>query len=331
MKAAQHTLCILICWAMTPCSFAQSVLVKVQFLDYESDRYVEGINIEMIPEASAITQNAGIAEFVLSASADEIEIIPPRGYKVMSPPNARLQIPRNETAVLKCWIKLVGIPDWTKIIQNLESEKEKLDQELTQMNELVGSLKRNNRQLADSVASRVRVIDSLQQRLLRIDSTIFNQKLQIVSSIDASYKQYLNAILNFSEQLRDVRPLFLNDQALVEFNRIVDKLNVQRDSLHENYMTYVSLIEKLWNPSLAIDLESVYDLALKEAYGAIIIPLNSSLISEITRARLGQKPRLAAMRKAKKPAKEAKNELDLRLGELQREADKTIKKLRSTI
>jgi hypothetical protein len=105
--------------------------------------------------------------------------------------------------------------------------------------------------------------------------------------------------------------------AVARYNDAFQKLDTERMALEYQVRTY-------WeSEELRSDLRSLFDYALGEVHAIQILPLNDSLV-EMHAALFSRRPDRARVREAQARIARAVEELDLRLPELQRRADRVL-------
>lgn len=310
------------------------LIIKVQALDTETKNGISGIGISILDVGSSITDDQGIAEIPIPANIIELEVVPPVGYDVYSPPDRKFPVPSSEKSILRVWLEIgqitklrLELDKLTRREMSFRSQLDSLHKVIQTQNENIFKTTGNTDSLSFITEIQRDSITTLKDSIYEIQLVIENTKLGIYSQISSNYNTFLNAILNFTEFLLQAPLAFTNPKVLEDFNQYIMVLNEARDNMHENYLGYVETVEQYWSTGNAVELRKMYDLALEKGYKKVVMPLNDKLVKELRMAWNRQKPRLLAQKSAKKPTKEAIKNLEQVLKELQEKADEILEKL----
>ena len=325
---------------MAIAGLSQPNAVSVQVVDVETNRGIPRIGVELLGLGSGITDSDGIVRIPVPEGTKVLELQPPQGFKVLTPPGPIQPVPSSDEVLVKFWLDVGALKVLQAQIDQLSNQQKALETSLStverereflqqQLDSLEGRSGIAMDSLQKEIIAQVAVIDSLSKKLTQVKADISSTKLQIYEDISHNYNTFLNAILNFSQGLKTVSYAFINAQELEAFNGYILALNEARDEMHEYHDSYIETAGQYWSRATAQELEKMYDLALQEAYGDIILPLNDLLLKEIRSAWAKEKNRNIAQRNAKKPTKEAKKNLDEALDRLQIQAKKVLDLLES--
>ena len=291
---------------------------------------------------SSYRQN-GLLKISIPPGTKTLELQAPIGYEISSPPGPILPVPADEEVIVKFWIKTAILENMQRQIDQLLMDKQSLQRtvgdlelELEKYKELNQELEKSSQGNRDSVgqvksliAQRDGVIDSLKQLVAEVDGQIDDYKFAMYSKITQNYQKFLNAILNTEHALKHIKGAFVNAGELKNLNATIETLNSARDDMHENHLAYIEAGRKYWDGSIATQLTSLYDQAIKQTYGDLIIPLNENLISHLNNAWNGKQSRLVAQKKARKNIKKMLPKLRQEIEDMERIAKEVFGQSRS--
>ncbi len=313
-----------------------SKVLRIQVVDVDTRRGLSRISVSLVGLGGGVTNSDGVVRIPIPDGVSEIELQAPAGFEVLDPPGPKQPVPANEEVVIKFYIQAGRLDQLNAQLRQLTQERSQLQNELTTIRDRQDSLQQAADRLVmdrDSLATLQRRqqdrLQRLEDSLQLVQSDIRSVKLEVYRDISENYQEYLNAVLNFREVLKNVRHAFTNPQELNLFNSYVENLNETRDALHEKHLGYLQTVGAYWQANERIELEQLYDLALEEVYDEVILPLNELLVAQLRAAWNKETPRIVAQRRAKKPTKEALRQLETRLEALQRQGDRTLRLLES--
>jgi uncharacterized FlaG/YvyC family protein len=302
--------------------------VSIKIIDEDTQKEVPKLGISLMENGRGLgvgtTDGNGIATIIiprttrnitLVLTSKDIEIKYPRGGETHAPS------PEIENPTVEFLVK-------TSLFRMMALQIEHLSQEKKELENLADSLKL--KMYSDQISfkdSLEKISDQINHLLIEIT----NKKLALYSEISNNYLQFLNAILDMELTLKQVSNTFIQEGELRNFNRQIEILNHARNSMHENHLAYVQVVEKYWNSDSSEKLKGLYHQALQNTYGDIILPLNEELISKLKDSWNGNKPRILVQRKAVKSTKKALTKLHDEIEELKITADEVLALLESDV
>ncbi len=311
--------------------------ISIQIIDQETKKGVADVGMSLLNLGAGTTDKDGMVRIPIPQGTETVELQIAKGFEIVNPPGPRLPVPGSTNAILQFWVKTVFLEDMKTKIDRLLTEKRELEgltESLKTENDLL--LEKNKHltsaqtSLQDSIRQITLRIDSLQHKLQTVGREITVYKLAIFDRISRNYHQFLNAMLDMEMSLRNVSQAFIQEAALRQFNRQVENLNQARNGMHENHLSYIEAVEKYWDKNTSLTLKSLYDQALLNTYGKVILPLNEKLIARLNEAWNGHKPRILVQRKAVKSTEKALVGLHQELEDLQLIANELMVLLKET-
>lgn len=294
-------------------SFAQDFILTGRILDQQSQKGVPNLVVQAIGYSQGRTDSEGIFRIALPKKVDNVKIEISSGYKILSHLGGNVPVPRSSDVMVEM------------LVQKLASENDQLQKE-------VDRLKRQNRLKSQQIETlQATIEDSLKLYRKRFSTQHKNANaerdslLQLVERLTArletnfllankreAYQNISTDLLTFVTRLKDLRDwlshaddALLNEQALKNFNKVLDAYSKARDQLFVKQADYQDQVEKYWTEeTLPADLQKICDLALKSIHDPFILPLNDSLLKPIGEFYTGKKARLTAKKEVKKQSEQ---------------------------
>lgn len=302
--------------------------VSIKIIDEDTQKEVPRLGISLLENGRGLgvgtTDGNGIATISIPRTTRSITLVLPSKDIVIKYPKGgetHAPSPDIENPIVEFLITTSRFKMMTLQIEYLSQEKKELQM------------------LADSLqekmfSEQISFKDSLEKVNHRINSLLIeitSKKLAIYSEISDNYLQFLNAILDMEQSLKHVASAFTHEGELRNFNHQIEILNQARNSMHENHLAYVQVVEQYWNKATALKLRSLYRHALENTYGDIILPLNDELIAKLKATWNGNKPRIFVQRKAVKSTKKALAKLQDEIEDMEDTAEEVLALLASDV
>jgi len=316
--------------------------VTIQVIDQSTQAGLARKGVSLLNVGSGVTDDNGLVRVTIPNGITTIELQLPPGFEIVNPPGPIQNVPSSANAVVKFWVKTALLENMKAQIDQLIRDKQNLSKSVNDLETELASLQDLNKELLSNSAGkqdsieRVRtqmrikdqVIDSLSRKVMDVDSKIGDYKLAIFSEISRNYQQFLNAMLNMEMNLKDIKGAFINEGELKNFNSIVEILNVARDDLHEKHLAYIEAAETYWNKGVSAKLSGLYNQAIVNTYGNLIIPLNEDLVGRLKAAWSGKQSRLVAQKQARKSLKKVLPKLRQEIEDMERIAEEVFVQLK---
>ncbi len=308
--------------------------LNIQVIDSKTKTGVSKKGISLLPLGVGTTDSDGRAVITIPKNTKMVELNVPPGFEIVDPPGPILPVPASEDVVIKFWVNEIQARMMAEEIDRLKQEKDNaaaLASSLELKNRLLESqishLSEENVTLQDSVKAISKQIEAAHHQVSAIDQEIGQYRLAFYDKISNNYQKFLNALLDMQEALKHVSQAFIQEGDLRNFNDRITALNQARNSMHEDHLANVKVVEKYWSKETSIKLMGLYDQALHNTYDDVILPLNNDLIAKLNATWNGNKPRIFAQRKAVKHTKEALKNLQQEIQNLRTQASEVLKLL----
>ena len=195
------------------CQLLAQSRVTIQIIDADTDRGISQIGVELLGLGSGVTDSDGMVRIPIPPGTNTVELQPPRGYKVLTPPGPVQPVPNSEEVLVKFWLDIGALKVLQQEIRRLSNRQESLESVLDSVKEAnstlqtqVASMETANRSQVEALKiEQLAIIDSLQKSLVQVQSEIAETKLSIYRDISQNYNSFYDAIANFTEGLRHAK------------------------------------------------------------------------------------------------------------------------------
>lgn len=309
---------------------AQDFILKGRIIDQQSQKGVPNLVVQIVGYSQGRTDSEGIFRIAIPKKVDNVKIEVSNNYKILSHLSGNVPVPRSSDVLVEM------------LVQKLASENDQLQKE-------VERLKRQNRLKTKQIESLQSTIeDSLKIYRKRVSSQNKNTNaerdslIQLVERLTTklesnfllvnkreAYQNISTDLLTYLTRLKDLRDwiahaddVLLSEQAMNNFNKVIENYNQARDQLFIKQADYTDQIQKYWtDETLPTDLQKIYDLALKSIHDQHILTLKDTLLKSIGEFYTGKKARLVAKKEVKKQADTTTGNLLLPIRDLEQQVN----------
>lgn len=268
---------------------------------------------------STVTDDRGRFETALPAGTTELSIeIPEHDWTVLYPRDGRVPVPRDPQVMPEI---VVGESVESATLRLFAERHEKLAAELANVGAEQGEILDVLQTFVDRVTSRLDVDAAALEREIELQ----RQRAQHFPTLSATLSAYLLAARNLNEYFKLYgHAAFTDPDAFAGLRDVAAEYNVAFETLSNEQKAFEYQVATYWeSEELRSDLRAVFDYALGEVHDIRILPLNGSLV--VMRDALGsRRPDRAAIQQAQATIDRTVQELDLRLPELERRADRVL-------
>lgn len=293
-------------------------------------RAVRNTRVVIVGVSETRTDDDGLFRVSIPAQLAEVQIELEQ-YDVVYPRGGRTPVPKSAATPVVIEVKKLDISGQEKLVrrlretvQKLEADKRFKEAELDQMEKSLQDTIRSYQRLFDESHGRsTELLDSLQQTIQNLlaaqESTLLVQKkAQRYREITQSLLDFLDQAKNLRDALVRIDDVFLSEKARSDFEKQVLAYNAARDSLYNRHKSYIEDVRLFWKDNDATQkMEMIADLALVQIHEGIMLPMNAGVIAPVRDYATGQRPRLAAQKKARKGAAKALEQLAFPLRNLE--------------
>lgn len=307
---------------------AQDFILKGRIIDQQSQKGVPNLVVQIVGYSQGRTDSEGVFRIAIPKKVDNVKIEVSNNYKILSHLSGNVPVPRSSDVMVEM------------LVQKLASENDQLQKEVARL-EKQNRLKTKQIELLKSTIEdslnvyRKRVSaknkgtnaerDSLVQLVARLTAKLESNFL-LVNKREA-YQNISTDLLTYITRLKDLRDwidhaedVLLSEQAMNNFNKVIEKYNQARDQLFIKQADYTDQLQKYWtDETLPTDLQKICDLALKSIHDQHILTLKDTLLKSIGEFYTGKKARLVAKKEVKKQADTTTGNLLLPIRELEQE------------
>lgn len=306
-------------------SLAQDFILTGRILDVKTQKGVSNITVKVVGYSQGQTDDEGVFRIAIPNKLTTVKLEVAGGYKSLL--NSEIPVPKSSDAMIQMLVeKLANENDLLqKEVARLKTQnKLKSDQIKSLQTAVEDSLRTYQKKIEKLRLSNSAERDSLLRLVAQLTDAIegdyvLKNKRESYQSISTNLLTYVTRLKDLRDWLTHAEDVLLSQQAMNNFNKILQAYNESRDILFTKQADYKDQVQKYWEKEvLSDDLQELFDFALKDIHDTVILPLNDSLLKPIGDFYTGKMSRLAAQKKVKKQATATNGQLLLPIKELER-------------
>ncbi|MFN7115575.1 MAG: coiled-coil domain-containing protein [Saprospiraceae bacterium] len=319
-----------LCWLISGYAAAQEFILTGRIIDQQSQKGVPNLVVQAIGYSQGRTDSEGIFRIAIPKNLDNIKIEVSNSYKILSHLGGNVPVPRSSNVMVEMLVqKLAGENDQLqKEVDRLKRQNRLKTQQIETLQATIeDSLKIYRKRLATQNKSVNAERDSLIQLVERLtekleSNFVLANKREAYQNISTDLLTYVTRLKDLRDWLGHVDDVLLNQQAMTNFNKVLEAYSQARDQLFVKQADYQDQLQKYWtDETLATDLQKICDLALKSIHDQHILPLNNTLLQPIGDFYNGKKARLVVKKEITKQADTTTGNLLLPIRNLEQEVN----------
>lgn len=307
---------------------AQDFILTGRIVDQQTQKGVPNLVVQVVGYSQGRTDNEGIFRIAIPKKLDQVKIEVSNGWKIVSSLNGTIPVPRSSDAMVEMLVqKLISENDQLqKEVDRLKRQNRLKSQQIEVLQTTIeDSLKiyrkrftvqnKNTNAERDSL---VQLVERLTERLEQ--NFILNNKRETYKNLSTDLLTYVTRLKDLRDWLAHADDVLLSEQAMNNFNKVIQSYNEARDNLFTKQADYTDQIQKYWeDATLTADLQKIYHLALQDIHDQHILSLKDTMLKSIAEFYTGKKARLVAKKEVKKQADTTTGNLLLPIRDLEQQ------------
>lgn len=277
------------------------------------------VRVGLGPLGSTVTNSRGHLEAAIPAGVAEVEVqVLDHDWMVLYPRSARVPVPRDPLAVAEV---VVGESIEAATLRLFAERHEKLALQLASVGVGQAEMQQVLTRFVEEVTDRLDVEEEELRRQIEQEK----QRLAHYPELSATVSDYVLSATDLNAFFKLYgRTAFTDRNAFEGLRAEAEQYNAAFQKLNNERMSFEYQVATYWeSEELRSDLRALFDYALGEIHDVRILPLNESL--QVMWEALGaRRPDRSRVQEAQATIERTVEELDLRLPELERRAERVL-------